>query len=372
MTRNEAAGAAPTPYDNPSSDDLPWAMAPLGWYMDFALKPTIVALEKRGMYVYACVVAMFLCLCVGMTKGLLNMRAEPQADLGTLQAMKHWPMMPVVMLVATHFVVALYGQNQFRDLKKSLRPPLPILFPFLVGKIFLLFRLAMAYSSNRLSHTLEFFVRQELILIALHVTGSMIFLPLVPQKSERLSDMLRVFWFIFAMDFGKTFADYILWTTWPLGGAIADYVDRLPDQQSQICVSLLIHFVFDAMQTGASLFTMFLSRWSFFHRRSMRKTRARRRLLPASSDASPNTVNCEYYKNRRCKFAMDLVIFNIINVDGFWLRRLFQNRGGTLLDTKEAQELSDATARHIYLTRAAYAGVEERWMQGFETCARQK
>jgi len=338
-------------------------------------------------------------LCVGLVKGLLNMYDEPQDDLGTLQAIAHWPFTPALLLGATHLIIALYGQKQFHNFENKERPPLPILFPFIIGKGFMMMRLVMAYSSQRMSYTLDFFVRQEFLLVLVHVACSGLILPFVPQRSNRLRDMVMVFRFILLMDAGKTVANYLLWSHWTKG-VIADTIDRLPDQPSQICASLLIHAVLDMLQSASTVFTMFLSRWMIhmIDPEAARKARQAQSVV-CNSERKPDTpsskkkclclsipdsdegdvndldlqrLNQDYYHSFHCKCEVDMVIFSIVNTDGFWVRHLFKKGDSSLVEQKKILGLSEAAANEISFTHKAYKDIPQHWIEWFRwvTCAK--
>merc|ERR1712048_1308751 len=173
-------------------------------------------------------------------------------DLGTLEVMEKWPVT---------LVLALYAKKQlgiFRQEGK--RPAYPILYTFLTGKFFMIFRLVMSYSSGKLGPAINYFVWQELILISTHMIFSAAILPCLDDDPDRIQDLKKTFCSITVMDILKTLFTFVYWLNFQ-PGLMATTCDRLPTIESQIYASLLIHGVLDVVQSATTVFTMYISRF---------------------------------------------------------------------------------------------------------------
>jgi len=109
---------------------------------------------------------------------------------------------------------------------------------------------------------IDYFLWQELILIGMH--GSLAVFVGDPSPDNGLGipyakQLARAFLIILGIDGVKTFGMLVFWYSFQ-PGIISLYFNRLPDVTSMLAVTILVHAIFDALQTGTSAFTMFIGR----------------------------------------------------------------------------------------------------------------
>jgi len=149
--------------------------------------------------------------------------------------------------------------------------PFPLTYTIFTGKLFMVLRMVMAYSSGEMGIAIDYFVWQELILTLMHSTLSLfIGDPRPRRQDDECKDeswvmdypykLKIVFFKIIAIDSVKTLAMYLYWVYFRPGWISLQF-DRIPSVQSQFSLCILIHAVLDMVQAAATMFTMFIARF---------------------------------------------------------------------------------------------------------------
>lgn len=225
------------------------------FYLDYMLKPTLYFMDKEGNKVWVLIAGFTSWFIYKSIEGLMNLR-EKASDLGTLEVLAKWPATPGLLAFATHLVLAEYAKKQLKGFKQTgKRPAYPVLYQFFAGKLFMMVRLCMSYSSGEMGNAINFFVWQELFLIAIHIICSSCILPFYDTDPSKPESMKQVFKFVIYMDAFKTLATFFYWLSYK-PGFMANVFDRMPTVESQIYASLLLHGVLDVVQASATVFTM--------------------------------------------------------------------------------------------------------------------
>lgn len=233
---------------------------------------------KYGMSVIG--VVLFLWTVIGLIFSV----PEPR-DLGTFHVVEHSPLLKIVLVACTHAIFVVFARTQQVTLKaKALRSmdssghtmPLdledeerehlqyPCLLPFIVGKFFLIARMALAYSNHDMGIAIDYFVYQETILIAVHALIAMIGVPLLEkwfQGACRVSFMEKMqarFWSVLLADSVKTGIMFIFYFEIFTPGLISHRFNRLPHQYTQIAVAVFVHAVLDAAQSLVTFFMFYI------------------------------------------------------------------------------------------------------------------
>jgi len=243
-----------------------------GLYLRYILAPSIKALDGYPCMVTGCGVLILGFLSAISIRGLMNLSAVPE-DLGTFQKVEHLPIVPVVLLLCTHIIMMIFAYKQLCVLKNpdKCHLPFPLTYTIFVGKLFMVVRMVMAYSSGEMGTAINYFFWQELILTFMHSALSLLIGDPSPPRQDaesrdlsvvrNYSNQLKtVFLMIMAIDTFKTFVMYLYWVYFQPGW-IATMFDRIPYMSSQVALSILIHAVLDMVQAAATMFTMFIGRF---------------------------------------------------------------------------------------------------------------
>ena len=117
---------------------------------------------------------------------------------------------------------------------------------------------------------LDYFVKQELILISCHALGSFFLVPwTVPtpseaehgsQESAGMREIEKRMAVIALIDLGKTLIMLVYWWQLFAPGWIEVYVSRAPAMWSQVVLALAVHLWLDLLQSAITVFTVHLAR----------------------------------------------------------------------------------------------------------------
>jgi len=256
---------------NPDWEEPQIIRSSFGLYLKYMLAQSVTIFDKNPRSVVGTGMAIIgiLALCTG--NGIMNMSAQPK-DLGTFQKIEHLPIVPLILLLCTHIIVMMFAHKQLCVLKNpgDVHLPFPLTYTIFVGKMFMVLRMMMAYSSGEMGIAIDYFVWQELILTATHCTLSLFIKDPAPsrQSGENRESELKsyadelslVFLKIIAIDLFKTVVMYFYWVSFQPGW-IANVFDRVPFMEAQVCFSILTHAVLDMVQAAATMFTMFIGRF---------------------------------------------------------------------------------------------------------------
>ena len=150
-------------------------------------------------------------------------------DYGTMLAMEHCPFTMPLLLLCTHVILAFLARKMYIGFKQNIGPLAPALFVFFVGKLWMLVRLCMAYSSDNLGDVLEFFLLEESMLIVVQVaTTSLIFPRLgLSYTCMNTRGQERVCKAVIILDAVKTLGVYVLRKNHESGG-LSRIFNRIP------------------------------------------------------------------------------------------------------------------------------------------------
>jgi len=219
---------------------------------------------QRKLYWGFIVIVSLLTLILAVY-GAFTLMPRPGKDLDTFKILEHSVWVLALVVVATHLVLAVFARRQKvwfdkvgEDHKESLLPPSPILYPFFCGKFFMMIRLFAAYSSGDLGTSIDYFVKQEMILIFLHIIISAVLLSRRKGDPHSANDMNFLVLGVTGMDILKTVLMYVFWAYYQKG-VIYDIFERLPNKTTRVAVALVVHAILDVMQTVATVFTMWVA-----------------------------------------------------------------------------------------------------------------
>ena len=117
---------------------------------------------------------------------------------------------------------------------------------------------------------LDYFVKQELILISSHALGSFFLVPWTapttseaehgPQESTTIREIEKRMAVIALIDLGKTLIMLLYWWQLFAPGCIEVYVSRAPAMWAQVVLALAVHLWLDLLQSAITVFTVHLAR----------------------------------------------------------------------------------------------------------------
>jgi len=206
-------------------------------------------------------------------------------------------------------VLAIFAKEQYSKFQEGAEPPAPLLYPFVIGKVFVIFRLLMAYASDDIGVTIDYFITQEFIITVTHVLYSATILPHFGDDPFKLKDMKNVIRLVTFLEALKTLFCFVYWRFLFTPGFLGHSFNRLPSISSQIFGLVLLHGVLDFLEFLAQVFTMFIAK------------RAKCDCSKGSHEQLTETPASDTLEAR-------FVRFNLLSVDGYWKRHLFveQNR----------------------------------------------
>jgi len=290
---NEEIGVINEAFDvqNPQWKEPKYIRYTFGMYLRYMLAPSITALVRFPCLVMIIGLLTFACLTASSIHGLMHLSAEPE-DLGTFKKVAHLPIVPLVLAICTHIIMMMFAHKQRRVLQHpDDNLPFPLTYTIFTGKLFMVLRMVMAYSSGEMGIAIDYFLWQELILTLMHSTLSLLIGDPRPRRQDgeckdeggvkNYPYQLKVVFFkIFAIDSVKTLAMYFYWVSFRPGW-ITDLFDRIPFEQSQLSLCILIHAVLDMVQAAATMFTMFIARFG-------------RWLVESKTNSDPNFEEASY------------------------------------------------------------------------------
>jgi len=169
-----------------------------------------------------------------------------------------------MLVLCTHLIMMVFAAAQLQELYNSSSDslPFPLTYTILCGKAFMIFRMVLSYSSTNMGVAIDYFFWQELILVGMH--GSLAVFVGDPSPEHCLGipyakQLASSFLVILGIDGLKTLAMLLFWCSFK-PGMVASCFNRLPTVTSMLAVTILVHVIFDALQTGTSAFTMFIGR----------------------------------------------------------------------------------------------------------------
>jgi len=210
-------------------------------------------------------------LLIWTVVGVFRSVPEPR-DLGTFEMVEKNPLFKLLLAFCTHAIIVVFARAQLATLKQEPKEPeehllYPCLLPFIVGKFFLIARMFMAYSNHDMGIAIDYFVKQEAILIAVHALVAAVGVPLIEKWfQDRFGDGFQTvlqarFCSVLLADSVKTGIMFIFYFALFSPGLIASYFNRLPDEYTQIAVAVLIHIVLDVAQALVTFFMFYIGRF---------------------------------------------------------------------------------------------------------------
>ena len=178
----------------------------------------------------------------------------------TFEKMEHWKFTPLILVLCTHVMIAMYLYHIYTVLERGGSPATPGLFPFFVGKGFMVIRMMMAYKAGTTySARMSFFVLQELTLIGSYLGAVMKIMPYMgvsfSHKNPRGQELaLR---YVVLFDLLKTLATTVMWVLWPPGFVLIPF-GHIIGFGNQVMIFIIVHVGLDALQSGVTAFTGYL------------------------------------------------------------------------------------------------------------------
>jgi len=255
--------------ENPDWEENLFIKKSFGLYLRYMLGPSVNYFDKHPRIVVGALSGVLVLLTLNVLYGLYHLSHEPK-DLGTFKIVEHLPIVPLILALCTHIIMMVFAHKQLVVLRhKEDYLPFPLTYTIFVGKLFMVVRMVMAYSSGEMGISIDYFLWQELILTVLHTILSLLIGDPTPsgQNDEKVDEypgeLKYVFFKIICIDSIKTVVCYWYWKTFQ-PGIISQNFDRIPYVSSQISLSILIHAVLDMVQAAATMFTMFIGRFGRF------------------------------------------------------------------------------------------------------------
>jgi len=249
----------------------PWLELSTRWYFEYLLAPTTFLVEKFNNEVL-CTFMLGVTGCVAYSAYCFTQLVPEPRELGTFQRLEHSPMSGIIMLLCTHFICVMFTYYNLTRLRSSDKPKLafPLLYCFFVGKGFMVLRMILSYSSGQMGTALEYFIYQEIILTVCHGAGSFLIVEAPDDEKPEFGKQIRdCIGKVLMVDGVKTVVIALFWLNFE-PGRLADLVNRMPSQTSQIAFALVVHFVMDMVQSGVTFFTVYLGKWGTEVRQQVR------------------------------------------------------------------------------------------------------
>ncbi|CAE7834353.1 unnamed protein product [Symbiodinium necroappetens] len=235
----------------------------------YIINPLVFLVDQFGLCVRCLGVLLVGASAVFFVWYSSNLAPEPH-DYQSFEQLERSSLLPALLLVCTLIILVFFSLANLRYLRAGTMPPMPVTYALLVGKVFLLMRMAMSYSSRDMTVALDYFVKQELILISSHALGSFFLVPWTapttseaehgPQESTTIREIEKRMAVIALIDLGKTLIMLLYWWQLFAPGCIEVYVSRAPAMWAQVVLALAVHLWLDLLQSAITVFTVHLAR----------------------------------------------------------------------------------------------------------------
>ncbi len=187
--------------------------------------------------------------------------SSTEHDYGTMKAIEYAPITKILLVICTHIVLAFFARKMYNGFVLEKTPVSPSLFVFIIGKLFMIPRLIMAYSSGNYGHGLEFFIWEELLLIIIQMTSASILFPRLNLSYDctNIIGQERVWKAVLVLDTFKTFTVFLLWLTYK-PGALSSLFNRIDGFGAQVFLFIGAHILMDTLQSVSTIFSLYIAK----------------------------------------------------------------------------------------------------------------
>ena len=233
---------------------------PFSLYLQHPLKDTMTLIDNYYKIVSITMCSMIIISAGYITYLFMHMSKTPR-DYGTMHAMEHAPITTPLLLVCTHIVMAFFSRKIYNEFKSQKKPLSPSLFIFIIGKVFMIFRMIMAYSSSNYGDAMEFFLLEECLLILVQVITTAKVFPYLKLSYDcsQIEGQERVWKVVIMLDSVKTFAIFILWQSYT-PSSLSVIFNRIPGVEAQIFVFVCVHVLTDVLQSISTIFSLYVAK----------------------------------------------------------------------------------------------------------------
>lgn len=233
---------------------------PFSLYLQYPLGFTMQCINQYNSAIMIIMYAMIITSSIYTTYLLLNL-SNSENNYDTMKTIEHAPITIPLLLLCTHIVMAFFARKIYNGFKDGIRPVAPSLYVFIIGKLFMCARIKMAYSSNNYGRAIEFFIREELLLITIQVLTNIIIFPYLKLSYNCLDiyGQERVWKAVLALDGFKTLIIFGLWKNYE-SGLLSIVFNKIPGSTAQIFLFISSHVIMDVLQSISTIFSLYISK----------------------------------------------------------------------------------------------------------------
>ena len=230
-------------------------------YMNYILSPTIQFINSYEFKLKYLMIILMGTIIIYNLIILENIRLlDSPKNLGTLKLLEKSPIMLLLVIIASHITVSCFGNSYMKKFMNGQNPPCPGIYPFLIGKIFMIPRLAMTYSTDNFGQSMDFFIREESILICIQFVFIVLIMPLINLKfvPNNYRSQNKIILLFLLLGITKDLFVYKLWKNYsPI--CIVDIINRIPLISLQINYAIIIHIFLDLFQCMIDTYALIFS-----------------------------------------------------------------------------------------------------------------